>query len=290
MTIGGIAAICLIAGGIVAAALTRPLPDRETAGGGLGGGGGGSSIGGPPPASGEPLRVTTVPWIGEVVLFVLVVSILLIIAYVGVYRKEYRPLLATIIVLSLAVFVILEVFTTSTADATPILDLIALLADGTAGDTGPRLFSDGPGSLVVLLLATLVVLAIVIGRSRWLSGSHSESPGGDDERADTDTEAIAQVAGRMADRMESTTGFENDVFRAWREMTRLLAVGRAESMTPGEFAREAIAVGMQPRDVQDLTRLFEDVRYGGYQPTGDREERARRLFRRIEETYGSSEQ
>jgi len=42
---------------------------------------------------------------------------------------------------------------------------------------------------------------------------------------------------------------------------------------------------MDEKDVRDLTRLFEAVRCGGHDPTGDDERHAVELLRRIEDAY-----
>jgi hypothetical protein len=69
-------------------------------------------------------------------------------------------------------------------------------------------------------------------------------------------------------------------------MTAQLDVEGPESTTPREFQAAAVEAGMGPEDVRELTHLFEDVRYGGYSPTADREQRALAVLRRIEEKYG----
>jgi len=75
------------------------------------------------------------------------------------------------------------------------------------------------------------------------------------------------------------------VYRAWAEMTAELEVDRPESSTPGEFATVAVDAGMAPEDVDRLTELFEEVRYGGHAPTDDREQAAVETLRRIESRY-----
>lgn len=97
--------------------------------------------------------------------------------------------------------------------------------------------------------------------------------------------AIGRAAGRAADRIEDDVEADNAVYRAWREMTTYLDVDNPSSSTPAEFATAAVAAGMNPDDVSELTALFEDVRYGEAEPTEDRERRAVTALRRIEETY-----
>ena len=98
-------------------------------------------------------------------------------------------------------------------------------------------------------------------------------------------EAIGRMAGRAADRIDGVGAFENEVYRAWAEMTSELDVEHPRSSTPGEFASAAIEAGMAPEDVNRLTELFEAVRYGGREPTDDRERTAIETLRRIENQY-----
>jgi hypothetical protein len=66
-------------------------------------------------------------------------------------------------------------------------------------------------------------------------------------------------------------------------MTRHLDVPNPESSTPAEFAAVAVEAGIDREDVEELTALFEAVRYGGESPTEDRERRALEALRSVEE-------
>lgn len=111
---------------------------------------------------------------------------------------------------------------------------------------------------------------------------------------------LALAAGRAADRLEAQdAAVENEVYRAWWDLTSRLSVAEPDTATPGEFADAAVAAGLDERDVAELTRLFEEVRYGerdagappGVDPSTEgsdeaatREERAISVFRSIEAT------
>jgi hypothetical protein len=73
-------------------------------------------------------------------------------------------------------------------------------------------------------------------------------------------------------------------------MTELLDVDEPSSTTPGEFATAAVAAGLGRSDVDELTRLFEDVRYGSTEPSEDLEARALAVFRRIESRYADQQE
>lgn len=141
--------------------------------------------------------------------------------------------------------------------------------------------------LVVGLLVGVVLIVAVVA----LYGATGDATGGEEtvrQAADGDgngVEGVGRAAGRAADRIEAQAGVDNEVFRAWREMATLLSADRPETSTPGEFAATATAAGMDREDVDELTRLFEEVRYGDAPPTEERERRALDILRRIEETY-----
>ncbi len=65
------------------------------------------------------------------------------------------------------------------------------------------------------------------------------------------------------------------VMRSYYDMSKTVSeqgVQRAEGMTPREFEERLIQAGLPRRDVERLTRLFEEVRYGHLQ-AGERQKR-----------------
>lgn len=74
---------------------------------------------------------------------------------------------------------------------------------------------------------------------------------------------------------------ENDVERAWVTMVRRAGLARPWTKTPGECADEAVSAGLDPEGVRTITDVFEEVRYGGAQPTDRHERRAREGLGRI---------
>ena len=153
--------------------------------------------------------------------------------------------------------------------------------DGTgsgAFDVRPPLFV-AAGIVVLVLLGT----ALVLGRRDGAEGDAGET---ERERGTLRT-GIGAIGGATADPIEGETGdeaVENDVYRAWQEMTTHLEMDRPDTTTPREFQHAATTAGMEATDVRELRRLFEAVRYGGESATEDREERAVSVLRRIEST------
>jgi hypothetical protein len=137
------------------------------------------------------------------------------------------------------------------------------------------------------LLALAVVAAFAIG-TMALVRTERTTDDETDEGATRDgpvrTE-LGRAAGRAADRIAGDADVNNEVYRAWREMTEQLGVARPHSQTPAEFARAATDAGMASEDVAELTDLFRTVRYGDISATAEREARAVAALERIEEEY-----
>lgn len=141
----------------------------------------------------------------------------------------------------------------------------------------------------------LVVVAILASIVLLLTAGSDDEPDGvpsvpdDEAEEEADVVELGRTAGDAADRIEADADVDNEVFGAWREMTEALDVARPESSTPAEFADAAIAAGMDRDHVVALTDVFEEVRYGGAEPTRDRERRAVDALRAIEATYANGE-
>lgn len=158
---------------------------------------------------------------------------------------------------------------------------------GASGGGGASTLSSPTILLVLLAVLAVAVLAVavLVGRNGG-EGDASEGesvPGPDEDTAET----IGRVAGVAADRIDDeAVDAENEVYRAWREMTDSLDVESPETTTPREFQRAAVDAGMTPDDVSALTSLFESVRYGDREATEEIERRAVETLRRIESCYG----
>lgn len=141
--------------------------------------------------------------------------------------------------------------------------------------------------LVLLILAAVVLLVVATGDTGEATGEQEEP---ESEPEPVDVGAVGRAAGAAADRIAGEADAENEVYRAWAEMTEYLAVDGPESSTPAEFAEAAIDAGMAPDDVRELTELFEAVRYGTEEATADRESRAIAALRRIEAGYAEGDE
>lgn len=158
------------------------------------------------------------------------------------------------------------------------------------GDVGQTLVpaSEVPPWIVgVFVVGAVVVAAIVLYRTAEEDEVVVEPD--EDENDDLDLGQFAAAAGRAADRIEDrNVDVDNAVYAAWIEMTQLLDVDKPETFAPTEFATEAIDLGMAENDVEGLTRLFNEVRYGGKE-ADVREDKATDILRSIEAEYGTDE-
>lgn len=155
------------------------------------------------------------------------------------------------------------------------------------GDGVVSVVTSPAGGLGLLILVGILAVRVAI-RS---AGRGVERAGDDDETHDEQSDAgtiadIGRVAGRAADHIDESDP-DNAVYQAWLEMTRLLDVDDQRTTTPGEFATAAVDAGMARDDVERLTAAFEGVRYGGADPSAEREQEARAALRRIEAAYAN---
>lgn len=288
-----VAAIGVLAVGLAAATLTSTVvPESGVGGGGTGGDGGGSGFGAPPPEE-RPIESIEIPFLGELVLLLLVLSVLVALGYVIAYRREVIPVLVAATAVAGAIwllfYLVSDVFGAGSLPMWGPANRSGFgggLGGGTAGSGGTV-----RAPLVTFMLFGVVVLGalLVVARSSALRSRLDDRLDDTDGDTDPETEAIGRAAGRAADRIEDGEDFDNDIYRAWQEMTSLLDVSRPDATTPREFSAAAVDAGMASDDVRELTRLFEDVRYGDDSPTPSRERRAVRVFRRLETEYAGDD-
>lgn len=286
---GGLAVLGVLALGLAAATLTSTVRRRDD-GFGAGGGGGAEDPGILPPSTpaptGDPITLPIPDWL---VLAVIVVGGLLALVYLLTHIREAAMTIAAFAVMVGFVFALVWLLAELFPLGTPSMGDMGGFAFG--GVSGEFAGDEGTATPIVLLVALLGVVVLGVAVALRSSGEE-ELPEGEEPEAALDTAAtreMGRTAGRAADRLEGAADVDNQVYRAWREMTDLLDVPEPDATTPGEFAAAATAAGMAGEDVSELTRLFEDVRYGDAEADETRERRATTVFRRIERTYAPEE-
>ena len=269
----------LVAIALVAAIMETPLEDERGGefAGELGGG------------TGSPAETGSVPVLLELLVIVTAVLVAVLCAiYFLTHRRETLVMITGILV---AIFVILAVVyglawllgTDGGAASTPPADN-ETGAEETGGDDGG---GSGIGAIVyglVLVGTFFTVFAVSLLYTRSPSSRDTEGESDPEPEITGDTaDDLSGAAERAADRLASVerTDLDDEIRRAWLEMTQLLDVERPTSRTPGEFADAAVEAGLDSEDVAELTALFEAVRYGRFESTPEREARAVETFRRI---------
>lgn len=167
-------------------------------------------------------------------------------------------------------------------------------SNATGGDLGGNAGGQAAEQLVSppVLVGLLVVVAVVFALLAYRASGDDDADGEPMPEAETGEPedrtplaAVGTAAGEAADRIEDAADVDNEVFRAWRDMTDHVDVPDPETSTPREFATAASEAGMDAAHVDALTDLFREVRYGGAAATADREERAVAALRAIEDRY-----
>ncbi|MDJ1431799.1 DUF4129 domain-containing protein [Halostagnicola sp. A-GB9-2] len=289
----GAALVAIVAIGLAAATVRSPI---ETGGSGGSGGGSGTGTGsgnGPaqPGVGGEG-----VPQFFEYLVYALLVIVAIALAwYLLFHRRELLRLAAVVVAACIVLVVLVWLFTEFGPE--PSFELSNETVDEPAaeggGDPGEGEGDTTPISLAPLLGVLGVITAIFVGALVLTSRRSDEDELAAEAKSalegedDAEQAAVGKAAGRAATRIEATDedGIDNEVYRAWEEMTGLLEVDRPETSTPREFADAAIDAGLARHHVEDLTRLFEDVRYGGTETTDEMEDRAVSVLRQIETEY-----
>ena len=130
----------------------------------------------------------------------------------------------------------------------------------------PPVFEANPQSWMLPLII-FVVAALVAVITFFVSKSMARRKAVDRSRL-RDFADNAQTA--LDDIKEARIEFDDVIIRCYAEMNRALqaekGIYRAQAMTPYEFGQELLAKGFPARPVEQLTQLFEQVRYGHQQP------------------------
>ncbi|MCP4356556.1 MAG: DUF4129 domain-containing protein [Chloroflexi bacterium] len=123
-------------------------------------------------------------------------------------------------------------------------------------------------SAVITFGLTLLFLAIVTGAAWFLWHKLRPQP----------LELLAREAQTTIVGLQMGRDFKNSIIECYANMCRVLhqerRLVRAEGMTPREFAVRLERIGVVGPQAHRLTRLFEMVRYGRYEPSAQDKEEA----------------
>lgn len=147
--------------------------------------------------------------------------------------------------------------------------------DITVFDVPERVFANIPEetpawfdsvSMVITLFMFLAVAGVILWA--WRRSRDVEKPA---------LEAVSRDAEAALADLRAGANLQDTIMRCYYDMNRSLAqnlgLRRSEGMTPREFEEEMMQEGLPREEVQQLTRLFEKVRYGAQMTdTTDQEE------------------
>ena len=280
-----VTAVAILALGVAAATLSSTTqPESDGSGGGSGGFGPESGLPNVDLDPPEPADSGPAPLLSLILAGLMLLSVLGTLVYAILYRRQAAAALALGLLAVLVVWLLFQLL--GAIDASGGFGFGGF---GGSGDSGSS--SDSTIQPARLLALVVVVGALAVTGFYLFGGRESPEPTEEQTAEPSSDEEIAEVgaiAGRAADRIEAaadTAPLDNQVYRAYREMTDQLDIDHGDSTTPREFADAAAARGMAATDVAALTDLFEEVRYGGSDPTADREDEAKQTLRRIEQRY-----
>lgn len=131
--------------------------------------------------------------------------------------------------------------------------------------TAPAFIADPPRWLVIALSAVVIALALLL---LWSFRPRVR-------RKPQSLDLLVQEAQTALDELQAGGDVRDIIIRCYTDMSRVLrearGVTRKEAMTPREFEQMLIGLELRDEHIQQLTRLFERVRYSAAAP-GEREQ------------------
>jgi hypothetical protein len=147
----------------------------------------------------------------------------------------------------------------------------------------PAFFTNPPQWLVLAISASLIALLLGLIWFLW-----QRLP----RLAEGPLERLAQEAHYALEELHAGSDLKDTIMRCYREMSRVLSeqqgLQRHNSMTPREFEQYLRKSGLRDEHIQQLTRLFESVRYGAKAPGKREEGEAITCLTAIVQAYGKS--
>jgi hypothetical protein len=293
--------VCVLAVAAAAATLATPQPTERAAGGGSlqddadddEQGEDGDSTADPIASPGQlDIEIDAcVPWLYSVPFWLAVAGVTTAGWLYARYRQDALAATAYVTVLALPFTLVwLLLSKCGTAEEAPDgivpSEILATPEGGDAtfgvlGEVGR--FASPTWLIVIVAVVGLAAIAVVLaGDDEDADDPDDPVPEAVDLPEDHDVVELRDAAGRAADRIEGDASIDNEIYRAWVEMTEHLDVAHPESSTPGEFQRAAVDAGVNSETVGELTALFERVRYGAEPPTDETEARAVDALRAME--------
>ena len=197
-----------------------------------------------------------------IIAIVLLPVIVILLIFSKTARKQFLRSLIAIIPLLLLLFFFRQISQQPNNNANTILPKPGGAPQNLA-TTGKQLAVTSGNIPAWLVSATtigvaLIITIIVVGVAWYVVRHRQKSPDAADR--------IAKEAQNALDALKSGADLKNVVIRCYYQMNEILnqerGIQREEAMTPREFETRLEKSGMPGSAVRELTRLFEEVRYG----------------------------
>lgn len=266
-----VVALCVVGLGLAAASLAADSAPEDGSGNGTGEGSVGGSIESQDTnIASDPTDTSFLTVIFPAVLVVMVLSM----AATLYYDRSAALVVGIFVVAAVALLLVGGSFVDP--NGTPTSPNGSGMVPGQAPNNSTGGAQDAPSddSELPLALFGAVGVVVLLGFGAVVYASRSvddaaEMLDSDDATGrEPDPEDVADAAGRAADRIEGESGAElsNAVYEAYHKMTEAVDVSNPEAATPREFATAAVTAGADPAPVDELTEVFEAVRYDDEDP------------------------
>jgi hypothetical protein len=172
-------------------------------------------------------------------------------------------------ILALGIYFLLEVVDNTQIEPGNLTQQQQMEEDNLSGSAGRGPSSEGENDQtrdlpIADALGFLLILAlgIVLVARQFRLGSDDDVDE-DETDSDEETAALGEIAGQAADRIEdgprdAEPGAENEVYRAWEEMTAQLDIESGAATTPREFEQPGSRGGDVPRRRAGVDRPVRD--------------------------------
>jgi hypothetical protein len=207
----------------------------------------------------------------QVIIAILIIMLPVYIMLSLLNKEERKKLLANVIMISLFILILLLPFSK---------DLRAIQPNDPATPQPelteqPELDYDSiPAPIFIFNPSPWMMPLILIGAAVLLAGAAFLSIKILSDRSDLDRLPYLDIAENaqtaLEDIHEAKMDFDDIIIRCYAEMSHTLrsekGIQRSEAMTPHEFEQKLLYRGFPARPIHQLTKLFEQVRYGRQQP------------------------
>lgn len=217
------------------------------------------------------------------------------------YRCSLKALLsATFVLLSLFLLPIIIILGDSCGDPPPdstggggiLPPLPATSGDiPSPGSGNPQMIANFILSPIMFLLV-LVVFVTILSLIAYFASSGDTSAQSTTDPASANEEKLSSVGSTT---LSANTTFnnpnkiDNDIYRAWYEMTTYLSIPNPATYSPAEIAAAAQNAGLNATQVDTLTTLFRNVRYGNHEITEAKEQQAIDALREINKNINNED-